>query len=120
MKKNIDDMRLRDHVAYATRQHLYGEDDVREFLSICINDLGLGMGFHPDTGFEDYIYKKNNRKIFNAREAKEMNITLEEAFEICKKLGLDIYSIGLQILDPILKEAFGEEYKKEEFKYEKR
>lgn len=102
-------MRLK--VQYATREHIIGEGAVREFLGLCLDSLGLGIGFHPDTRFEDYIFKDGKRKnkpCFTKEEAEELNKTLEECFDQCKKLKLDIYAIALEIMEPLIKKAFNE------------
>lgn len=99
-------MRLK--VQYATREHIIGTDAVEEFIYACIFNLKLGIGFHPDTDFEDYIFKqgeKEGKKAFTKQEAEELNKTLAECFEQCKKEGADIYRIALKKANPLLQKV---------------
>ncbi len=101
---------MRLQIQRITAEHIIGEGAVKCFLRECIDDLKLGMGFHPDTNFDDYITKSRNGKdknCFTKDEAEALNTTLAECFEQCEKLSLDIYAIGLEIMEPILEKAFG-------------
>lgn len=105
-----------DEVQYLTREHIIGEAAVKEFLSGVILNLDIGMGFHPDTPFEEYIFKigdKKDERLFTDEQSVELNKSLNECFEECSKAGLDIYGICLDILEPTLKQAFGEDYGKD-------
>ena len=71
---------------------------VEQFLQYVIepNGLALGMGFHPDNDFADYI-KENGEKIFSDDEAKTLNETTNKCFAICEKQNADIYAFALNI-----------------------
>lgn len=85
-------------VQWATREHIVGEGAIKEFFYNCIFGLKLGIGFHPDTDFTEYIFKegkKAGKRIFTDSEAVELNKTLQECFEQCKKHNLDIKELWL-------------------------
>lgn len=94
----------RRKVMYATKEHINGELAVKNFLYQCIFNLDLGIGFHPDTNFNEYITSKNNKRVFTKSEAEELNNTLAECFEQCDKLKLDIYGLALEVCEPLLKQ----------------
>ncbi|MBR4647287.1 MAG: hypothetical protein IKO75_09270 [Bacteroidales bacterium] len=74
--------------------------DVEQFLRYVIepNGLALGMGFHPDEDFSDYM-KKNGEKAFSNNEAKALNEMTSKCFDICEKQNEDIYAIALSIIN---------------------
>lgn len=79
------------------------EQSIRAFLKLCIVDLGLGRGFHPDTPFADYVYTAGADKdqlVFTKPQAKALDKALKQCFEKCSELNIDIYEIGLNIMDP--------------------
>lgn len=78
------------------------KESVTAFLHICIYNLNLGIGFHPDTPFDDYINTDTRRRIFTDDEAEELDTTLAECFAVCKRLGIDIYGITKEIMQPLL------------------
>lgn len=59
--------------------------DVEQFLRYVIkpNGLALGMGFHPDDDFSDYM-KNNGERLFSNDEAKALNETTNKCIAICK------------------------------------
>ncbi len=73
---------------------------VEQFLRYVIepNGLALGMGFHPDNDFADYI-KENGEKIFSDDEAKTLNEMTSKCFDICKKQNADIFALALDIIN---------------------
>lgn len=73
--------------------------DVEQFLRYVIepNGLALGMGFHPDDDFSDYM-KENGEKVFSENEAKALNETTNKCIAICKKQNADIYAFALNII----------------------
>lgn len=73
---------------------------VEQFLRYVIepNGLALGMGFHPDNDFADYI-KENGEKIFSDNEAKTLNEMTSKCFDICEKQNADIYALALDIIN---------------------
>lgn len=74
--------------------------DVEQFLQHVIepNGLALGMGFHPDDDFSDYM-KENGEKVFPNNEAKALNETTNKCFAICEKQNTDIYALALSIFN---------------------
>ena len=72
--------------------------DVEQFLRFVIepNGLALGMGFHPDDDFSDYM-KENGEKVFSNNEAKALKRT-SKCIDICEKQNADIYAFALNIL----------------------
>ena len=74
--------------------------DVEQFLRYVIepNGLALGMGFHLDDNFSDYI-KENGEKVFSNEEAKALNETTNKCFAICEKQNADIYAFALNIIN---------------------
>lgn len=69
--------------------------ELLEFLNWCIDYLGVG--FHPDTDFEDYISYRDNKKTFSKKWAKLLNDKLDSAHEYCQENDLDIYEISLSL-----------------------
>lgn len=67
-------------------------EDVTAFISF-LQDC-LGLGYHPDTPFEDYI-AANDKPTFTAEQAKILNELMEACFSICDQNNKDIYEIGL-------------------------
>jgi hypothetical protein len=72
-------------------------EDVKKFLKDCI--YKLGMGFHPDTDFNDYIEVNTDKVVFPAEQAERLNVKMEQAFKICEQEGEEIYKLGLEILN---------------------
>ena len=68
--------------------------DVENFLHYLVNPQGLnlGMGFHPDDAFEDYIH--NGERVFSDEEATILNQTMVECFNACERNSVDIYEIA--------------------------
>lgn len=73
---------------------------VEQFLRHVIepNGLALGMGFHPDNDFADYI-KEDGEKAFSSDEAKTLNEMTSKCFDICEKQNADIYALALDIIN---------------------
>lgn len=57
------------------------------FVRWCVGQLGLG--YHPDTSFADYV-DREGRATFPSEEARELDKLQDQAFEKC-----DPYEIGL-------------------------
>ena len=60
--------------------------EVEQFLRYVIepNGLALGMGFHPDDDFSDYM-KENGEKVLPNDEVKALNEMTGKCFAICKR-----------------------------------
>jgi hypothetical protein len=57
----------------------------------------LGLAFHPDTDFADYISNADDKPIFSKRTAKKLNARLDECFDMCEKYELDIYGLAIEV-----------------------
>ena len=73
--------------------------DVENVLRYVIEPQGLsiGMGFHPDDDFCDYV-KNNGERAFSDEDAATLNKYINDCFTICEQNNADIYEIGLDIL----------------------
>jgi hypothetical protein len=58
-----------------------------QFVKACVAEIGLG--FHPDTRFEDYVDAGGNR-VFSDAEAERLNLMADRAAGF-----VDMYAIGL-------------------------
>ena len=72
------------------------QKNVEQFLLECIEYLGVG--FHPDTDFADYIDIRSKEPMYTLEEAEKQNKLMEEAFDFCNANGLDIYELALNNL----------------------
>lgn len=71
--------------------------DVRAFVKAMLLE---GTNFHPDTPFDDY-YDYGclvEAKSYNKREVARRNALNEACFNLCKRLNVDYYEIGLRLL----------------------
>ena len=57
--------------------------------------LSIGMGFHPDDVFGDYI-KDNGERAFSDEDAAMLNQYMNECFIICEQNNADIYELALK------------------------
>lgn len=73
--------------------------DVERFLRYVIEPQGLsiGMGFHPDDDFGDYI-KENGERAFSDEDAATLNKYMNDCFIICEQNNADIYEIALRFV----------------------
>ena len=69
-------------------------EDVRSFFRELTGKHSLN--FHPDTPFEDF-------DILTNAEARAFNEKMDESFEICERENVDIYKIGLEILQKAMR-----------------
>lgn len=70
-------------------------DDVRAFFKALNRKLGLA--WHPDTLFEDYLdarIENGISEIFTAKEASRLNRLMLGAFQVCEKHKFDIYQLA--------------------------
>lgn len=58
-----------------------------DFLKHCV--LRLGLGFHPDSDFHDYVC--NGKRVFTIPQANMLNNQLLNIFDRFEARGLDIY-----------------------------
>lgn len=70
-------------------------EDAAEFVRACCREIGLG--FHPDTPFSDYVeFNRNdvreNRDMFPPDDAARLDGCMKRAFLL---LGEGVYDVGL-------------------------
>lgn len=70
--------------------------EIKEFVSL------IGIGFHPDTDFSDYVSNADDKPVFLKRTAKKLNTRLDECFDMCVKYNLDIYEISMEEMKPLM------------------
>lgn len=58
----------------------------------------LGLGFHPDTPFEDYIDSRNGQTMYCEEKAAEYNQLMEQAMDAFDEAGEDLYEYCLTLL----------------------
>jgi hypothetical protein len=69
-------------------------DDVRAFAKQLIAE---GVSFHPDDDFNDYVNFKENTPTYTKEEADLRNDLMNQCFELCEKVGFDIYAVMLEV-----------------------
>jgi hypothetical protein len=69
-------------------------EDVRTWIETEILPT-LGLGFHADTPFEDYI-DRNGEQTYSAIDSERLNALMDIAIEICEEAGLDIYEVSME------------------------
>ena len=75
-------------------QEIKTVDDVKDFF----NELkSEGLNFHPDTSFADYVNIETGLTFYTEEEVKRRDGLLNQAFEVCDNVNIDIYEIGLDI-----------------------
>lgn len=75
--------------------------DVQTFFNYLVYDLGLN--FHIDTPFADYISSEDDSPYFTIEEAERLDKLMDKAFLICEYDGFDIYELGLDTLNGFFK-----------------
>ena len=63
----------------------------------------IGLGFHPDTSGSDYI-TPDRVPLFTSVQAREYDARIQECFDVCDELGLDLYQMALDCFLPLLSE----------------
>jgi hypothetical protein len=53
----------------------------------------IGVGFHPDTKFSDYVDVKRGEKLFNEDQIAHAEANMEACFEV---LGDEVYEVALR------------------------
>lgn len=71
-------------------------DAVKQFLAVCIDEMQLGTGFHPDTDFNQYIMH-TGETLFYTHEGSALNAKMCDCFDMCSQLDVDIYELGVNI-----------------------
>lgn len=80
--------------------------EVLVFLNQCVAELGLA--FHPDNLFEDYLSDGpyDDAYKYTVAEAGERNTKMEQCFKYCSEHHLDLYDLCLNLHS--YREAFRE------------
>lgn len=68
--------------------------DVRTFFNEL---LAEEVNFHPDDDFTDYIDYETMQPSYSESEAADRNRLLEQSFEVCDRVGVDIYEACIEI-----------------------
>lgn len=71
--------------------------DVRHFISQCVAELG--MGFHPDTPFDDYINVQTGLPTYTPEQAEEREMQMGKAMQWCYEHDVDIYEVAVVAMD---------------------
>ncbi len=83
--------------------HITTIADVKAFFHHLVNERKVN--FHPDDDFADYISVKEGTPTFTKDEVAVFNRLMEESFVVCEASGVDIYELGLEELETVLKPA---------------
>ena len=77
---------------YTINSHITNTNEVKAFFLFLRNDLGVN--FHPDEDFCNYINLRTHEPSFTKDEVKLYNRLMDESFEVCNKINSDlIYEI---------------------------
>lgn len=82
-------------------QDINTTQDVQRFFEYIVYDLGIN--FHIDTPFSEYVYNYNDKPCFSNREALRLQVMMEKSFEVCESQNVDIYEIALDTLQSFIK-----------------
>ncbi len=69
-------------------------EDVQTFFK---DLLAEDLNFHPDDNFADYINHETKQPSYTEKEAADRNRLLTQAFEVCERVGEDIYDVCIEI-----------------------
>lgn len=68
-------------------------DSMQDVVELINGIFKLGVNFHPDTRFEDYVNPVTHLPSFTARAALVYNYAVGDAEDLCEKFGVDIYEL---------------------------
>ena len=85
---------------YNKETRITSVDDVKAFFHHLVNERNLN--FHPDDRFEDYVSCGDGSNTFSQEECSVYNRLMDESFDVCEKNGVDIYAIGLELMQKAL------------------
>lgn len=71
--------------------------DVIAFSDFLVNELGVN--FHPDDSFGQYINIHTKQQSFTEEECEIGDARMEECFGVCEKNGIDVYELMGKALD---------------------
>lgn len=81
--------------------HITTIADVESFFHHLVDERKVN--FHPDDDFAKYISLDDKTPMFTDEEVAVYNRLMEESFDACEAAGADIYKLGIQQLQTILK-----------------
>ena len=87
-------------MVYTTDNNISTVEDVKTFFHHIVFERKVN--FHPDDMFEDYVSCEGGINTFTLEECAIYNRLMDESFKVCKREGVDIYSIGLTELQSSL------------------
>lgn len=80
-------------------QEITTKEEVETFAQQLIKE---GTLFHPDDDFLDCVNYTTHETTYSEIEAKLRNQLMDQCFDVCSKLGIDIYQVMGGILHPQL------------------
>ena len=81
-------------------QDLQTIQDVQKFFEHIVFDLGIN--FHIDTPFSDYVNYSDNKAMMSKREAIRYEVMMSKAIDICNANGVDECEIALNTLESFI------------------
>ena len=69
-------------------------EDVEQLVRYIYDELGVN--FHPDDDFNDYINSETKEATFNIEDAKILNSLIDDCFKVCERENVDFYEIALK------------------------
>ena len=78
---------------YTQDSHITTVEEVENFFNHVVNELGIN--FHPDDDFKNYICYKTGERTMDDEQAGLYNRLMDESFDVC---GEDVYEIGSDLL----------------------
>lgn len=87
------------------KSHITSVADVKAFFHHLVDERKVN--FHPDDDFADYISLDDQTPTFSDDEVILYNRLMEESFDICEVAGVDIYNLGIQQLQTVMKHIEG-------------
>ena len=81
-------------------QDLQTIQDVHTFFEHIVFDLGIN--FHIDTPFSDYVNYSDNKAMMSKSEAIRYEVMMSKAIDICNANDVDEYEIALDTLESFI------------------
>lgn len=88
-------------MTYTSESHIKSAKDVETFFHHIVSERKVN--FHPDDMFEDYVSCEGGINTFTLGECAIYNRLMDESFAVCENEGVDIYSVGLNELQAVIK-----------------
>lgn len=70
--------------------------------------LEIGVGFHPDTPFDDYVDIETGKPTFSSEEAAQLEAEHARAWQILDEHGVDIYRLGFPVQRAMIRAAMND------------